>query len=144
MQLLKDENIFPDDNVLKQELGKNYEIYNEFFQTIKNENFNLVPEWRYYNDGKSWLCKVTFKKKTIIWFSIWENFFKLTFYFSEKTYSGIFNLEIDKKIKDNFVKSKKIGKLIPLTIDINLNAKDLENKNLINDIFKIIEYKKKF
>jgi hypothetical protein len=99
---------------------------------------NLVTEWRYYNDGKSWLCKITFKKKTIIWLSVWENFFRVSFYFTEKNSVGIPALEINKEIKDNFEQAKKntIGKLIPLLIEVN-------SENQIADILKIAEYKKK-
>jgi hypothetical protein len=34
-----------------------------------NEN-KLIIEWDYYKDGKSWLCKIINKKKTICWLSI--------------------------------------------------------------------------
>lgn len=38
--------------------------------------FQLSPEWRYYNDGKSWLCKMLSKKKNLFWLSIWEGCFR--------------------------------------------------------------------
>ncbi|PKP08994.1 MAG: hypothetical protein CVU09_13085 [Bacteroidetes bacterium HGW-Bacteroidetes-4] len=37
-------------------------------------------QWRYYNDGKAWLCKVSYKKKTVFWLSVWEAYFKVAFY----------------------------------------------------------------
>jgi hypothetical protein len=138
MKLLNDKNIFPDEKVLQNELGKLYKIYADFANKIVAEPLNLVTEWRYYNDGKSWLCKITFKKKTIIWLSVWENCFKTSFYFTEKNSVGIPALEINQEIKDNFEQAKKnaIGKLIPLLIEVN-------SENQIADILKIAEYKKK-
>ena len=51
-------------------------------------------EWRYYNDGKAWLCKVVNKKKTVFWLSIWEHYFKTSFYFTEKHLESIDALNI--------------------------------------------------
>lgn len=133
--LLRDPDIHPSQKVLEDALGKNNKVYNEFIGIITSPTLGLVPEWRYYKDGKSWLCKVCHKKKTIFWLSVWDKYFKLGFYFSEKNCSGIAVLNIDKKIKDEFKKSKNIGKLIPLVIKMN-------SKDQIDDVLKIIEYKK--
>ena len=60
---LKDESLFPDDEVLSLALGKSFPAYEAMIDLFnKNE---LVHEWRYYKDGKAWLCKVQKKKKTI-------------------------------------------------------------------------------
>ncbi len=136
MQLLKEQDIFPTNEVLANTLGNLYPIFEKFTNTITNSKFSLIPEWRYYNDGKAWLCKVCYKKKTMFWLSIWENFFKVTFYFTEKN-TDIEQLNIDAKIKNNFKNSKRIGKLIPLIIDV-------DDEKQLNDILQIIEYKKNF
>ncbi len=94
----------------------------------------LSHEWRYYNDGKAWLCKITHKKKTVAWLSLWENTFKTGFYFTEKTGAGIISLDIDNKIKSSFSQNKPIGKLLPLTLEI-------DHKNKLEDFRKIAEYK---
>jgi hypothetical protein len=133
--LLRDSSIYPSKEVLEKALGNSYNVYNEFIDTITSPELGLFPEWRYYNDGKSWLCKVGYKKKTVFWLSIWENYFKLGFYFTEKNCLGIAELNIDEKIKEAFSQSKNIGKLIPLGIDMS-------RKEQIEDVKKIIEYKK--
>jgi len=59
IQLLKDPEIFPSDEVLKNALGDSvYSILDSFVKTITNEEYGLSVEWRFYNDGKAWLGKV--------------------------------------------------------------------------------------
>jgi hypothetical protein len=134
--LLRDSSIYPTKEVLENALGEDiYKVFNEFIEIITDTDLGLILEWRYYNDGKSWLCKVCYKKKTVFWLSIWEMHFKLGFYFTEKNCSGVNELNIDERIKEEFSQSKNIGKLIPLVIKMNRIEQ-------IDDAKKIIEYKK--
>jgi hypothetical protein len=132
-QLLRDSEQIPNESLFKEILsGPLFQTYLEIQNIFTN--IGLSSEWRYYNDGKSWLCKVTHKKKTIVWISLWEFFFKAGFYFNEKNRGGIKDLDINQKNKDTFEKAQPIGKLFPLTLDI-------KNINDLNDFKKIIEYK---
>jgi hypothetical protein len=134
-QLLRNNLEFPDYKTLKNALGdSSFVAYQNLMELITTEHYALVAEWTYYNDGKAWLCKVQHKKKTVFWLSVWDGFFKTTFYFTLKNCMGVVELNIDEKIKDDFGHSKSIGKLIPLTINI-------EHKEQLNDLLKIIEYK---
>jgi len=135
VQLLRDENIYPDEKVLKELSGISYSIYEELVNAIKGNDYNLTVEWNYYKDGKSWLCKVLYKKKTVFWLSLWDDCFKVTFYFTEKTEKNIYDLDIDLKLKEKFMNEKAIGKLKPLIINVN-------NKSQIEGMLKIVEYKK--
>ena len=134
-QLLRDPEIEPTGDVLKNALGNTlFGVYEELMKIFTSE-FELNPEWRFYNDGKAWLCKVVFKKKTICWLSLWEGQIKTGFYFTEKTKTGITELEIQQEIKEKINNAKAIGKLIPLVFDI-------ETKNQLNDLKEVIKYKK--
>ncbi len=137
MQSLKDPEIFPSDEILRKALGQNvFSAYQELFETLSQAEFGLSHEWRYYNDGKAWLCKVSDRKKTIFWLSVWETFFKISFYFTEKTRTGISELNISNDEIRRFDQVVPIGKLIPLTLEI-------QNKVQLGDLLKIVEYKKK-
>jgi hypothetical protein len=133
--LLNDPQLFPSNEVLEKILCETYPVYEELIKTITQSDFGLDPVWNYYKDGKAWLCKVCFKKKTVFWLSVWNKLFKTTFYFTEKNSEAISNLKIDTNLKENFFQAKHIGKLIPLTIELN-------NKGKIMDLIRIIEYKK--
>ena len=132
-QILTDPMEEPNMKYLEQVLGKNYKLYEEFEEKIKE--INLTSEWNYYNDGKSWLCKILNKKKNIAWLSVFNTGFKLTFYFTEKTIDGFYELDIENEIKVSAQEIKSVGKLLPVTFFI-------KNKKLMNNGLKILEYKK--
>ena len=117
-QLLRDPQQKPDIKLFKIILNEQlYHVYEEL-QNILSE-IGLSSEWRYYNDGKSWLYKITYKKRTITWLSLWEYFFKASFYFTEKTRNGIMKLDIGDDLKSSFIEQRMIGKLIPLILKID-------------------------
>ena len=133
--LLRDPKLFPSDQVLKGALGAAlYSIMESFIETITGEE-DLAVEWRYYNDGKSWLGKVVYRKKTVLWLSVWEGFFKTGFYFTEKHLEDIAALDISGTIKENFCKARPVGRLIPMIIDVN-------DKEQLNDVLTIVRFKK--
>ncbi len=133
--LLRDPKVFPDPEVLKDSLREAYPVYEELMSGITGPEYGIVLEWRYYNDGKAWLCKAVYKKKTIFWLSGWDKFFKVSFYFTKATSKGVADLTIRKSIKDKLTSSKPIGKLIPLVVDVR-------KKEQLKDLLKVIGYKK--
>ncbi len=133
--LLRDAAIEPTDQVLKGVLGPElYPVYLELVNIASGE-LDLEYEWRYYKDGKSWLFKAVNKKKTVFWLSIWEGFIKTSFFFTEKTGVGIFDLPVSDAVKENFRKGESVGKLIPLILDF-------DSKEQLADFREIATYKK--
>jgi hypothetical protein len=131
---LKDPAISPAKKVLENALGKSYAAYEELMNITEGSAFELTPKWNYYNDGKAWFCKVQYKNKTVYWISVWDRYFKIAFYFTEKNAKGIHELNIDNKIKKDFAKHKPVGRLLPLVITV-------DKKQQLKDILKLIEYK---
>lgn len=134
--LLNDPDVHPSPEVLQSVLGASFPVYEKMMTAITGDLYGLVPEWRYYNDGKAWLCKVVFKKKTIFWLSVWNGFFKAGFYFGERHCPGIHEMEIDEGIKQELKKAKPFGTLYPVGLV-------LSREEHIPDLLMIIEYKKK-
>lgn len=134
-QLLREQGVLPEKEVLESALTGSYPVFEELMDIITGTEYGLVPEWNYYKDGKAWLCKVCYKKKTVFWLSVWDGYFKTGFYFTEKNGMGITGLDIEESLKEGFSRSKPIGKLIPLTVNVN-------KKEQIKNILGIIEYKK--
>lgn len=64
---LKDPNTPPSDEVLANVLGDSYDAFDELMKTVAEPPYELLAGWNYYKDGKAWLCKVQFKKKTVFW-----------------------------------------------------------------------------
>jgi hypothetical protein len=133
--LLDDPQIFPSKDVLKNALKDSYSVYENFIDLITDSEYGLITNWNYYKDGKAWLCKVCFKKKTVFWLSVYDGFFKTGFYFTEKHIPDIAKLDIESCIKEDFSSKKPIGRLLPLGITISQKAQ-------IKDLLTIIEFKK--
>jgi hypothetical protein len=119
-------------NILESVLGKKHKIFENFVSKITE--MGLVLEWNYYKDQKCWLCKVLNKKKNICWLSVWNIGFKLTFYFTEKTIDGVYELDIDDEIKKFGHEMKPVGKLRPLLFLV-------DNNKIIKDSIKLLDYK---
>jgi len=132
-QLLREPEIFPSTEVLSDILGEVYKVYEELETILMQDEYALSFNWHYYNDGKSWLCKVIYKKKTVFWLSVWDGFFKTSFFFLGRHLEGIAALQID----DNSYKmEKEWGKMLPMIFSIN-------DKKQLPDLLKVIEFKKK-
>lgn len=129
---LTDEKIYPDEKVLQGILGKSYAAY-----TLLIELFNsheMVHEWRYYCDGKAWLCKVQKKKRTIVWMSAWKGYMKATVYIPQKYLRQVYKLDISDKTKDKIKQTKNVGKSKPCIFEIL-------NKKVIKDLEKVMLFK---
>jgi len=130
--LLREQDIYPNNNVLQTLLGDVFNTYQELEALLIS--YDLILNWNYYKDGKAYLCKVTYKKKTIFWLSIWETYIKIGFYFNENTSLGIYDLDIDQSIITNFDQTKHVGKFRQLIFEIRDNSQ-------FGDLTKIITYK---
>ena len=133
-QQLRNPDIFPSDKVLVDTLGGSYSAYKVFAEKLPDCGVEL--EWRYYNDGKNWLGKCVYKKKTVFWLSAWNGFFMVTFYFNEKTRQGVYDLPIHFDLIKSLEQAKPVGKIIPLTLEVY-------DESPLNDASTLIEYKRK-
>lgn len=134
--MLTDPNIPPTGQLLDEILRESYPVYEAVIASVTGPGYGLEPQWRYYNDGKAWLCKMVFKKKTIFWLSVWDGFFKAGFYFVERHLHGIGELDVDPEIKKALAEAKPFGTLFPVTLE-------MKKKEQIRDLLRLIEYKKK-
>ena len=133
-QVLKDPDKGITEDLLESELGKLYPVFREFMDCIETEPFGFTPEWRYYKDGKAWLCKITHRKKTVAWLSAWKHCFKVGLYFTEKTGAGIGDLDISESLKRAYEDNPMVGKLKPVTLEIDDNSQ-------LQELYVLLEYK---
>ena len=122
---------FPDDKVLNRCLGKVKNTWDSFIEFINGSYPSFSGQWRYYKDGKSWLYKITKKKKTICWVSVYSNKFKTTFYFPDKAEDLITASKLRKQYIDQFVHGKRYGKIRGITVDVNKPVDLNSTKKLI-------------
>ncbi|MRS04261.1 DUF3788 family protein [bacterium] len=113
---LKDEAIYPDEDVLRRVLGDSYPAYEELIKLY--EINQMESTWRYYHDGKAWLCKVQKKKKTIVWMSAWKGYMQACIYMPEKFLDQVFALDISETLKEKISQSRSVGKSRPCIFEI--------------------------
>jgi len=123
--ILTDPDQYPTDDVIYSCIGKRKALWISFFDMLRERHLDFGQEWRYYNDGKNWLMKVTRKSRTIFWLSVWKNVFKITFYLSDKAEEAIDQSDIPDDLKEEFKNGKRYGKIRGLTI-VFRKKKDIE------------------
>ncbi len=123
--ILKDKNEFPTEEIIFSHIGKSKILWISVFDFIHQNHSDFSEEWRYYNDGKSWLLKVTKKSKTIFWLSVIKDSFRITFYFTDKAEQAIINSSISDELKEQFKNGKRYNKIRGLTITFKYK-KDVE------------------
>ncbi|MFH0989169.1 MAG: DUF3788 family protein [bacterium] len=123
--ILTDKTQHPTEELIFSHLGKSKSLWISLFEYIHTYHPDISEEWRYYNDGKSWLMKVTRKKKTIFWLSVLQGTFRITFYFTDKAKEIIEKSAISDELKEQFKKGKYYNKISGLTITFKYK-KDVE------------------
>jgi len=84
---LRDPDVYPDDAVLEAVLAGSFKAYAALRDMAAGMGLSL--DWKFYNDGKAWLCRISRKKKTAAWMSAWKGHFRATVYFSGKDLEGL-------------------------------------------------------
>jgi hypothetical protein len=129
---LKDENIYPDETVLRSVIDKAYDVYARLLEYFdRNE---MVHEWRYYDDGKAWLCKVQNKNRTVVWMSAWKGYLQAVIYFPEKYLDKLYELDLTEEAKQKIRSTINIGKSKPCIFEIR-------DDTIFNDFSKVVNFK---
>ncbi len=129
---LKNENIYPDDKVLQDVLGDSYKAFKKLLQLY--ENNEMTHEWRYYRDGKAWLCKVQKKKRTIVWMSAWKGYMQATVYFPLRLLEKVYELAISETARQKIEATKNVGNSKPCIFEVR-------NENILADLEKVMQLK---
>ena len=129
---LRDESVFPDENVLKIILGNSFEAYSELLKLFDDNE--LIREWRYYKDGKAWLCKAQKKKKTIVWMSAWKGFMQATIYIPARLIEKVYELPISQDTISKIQNTKNVGKSKPCIFEVRTTE-------ILKDFSVVMQYK---
>jgi hypothetical protein len=134
--LLTDREIYPSPEVIFSIIGENESFWHKIMDYAHSKYDNVTGEWRYYNDGKRWLFKLSRKKKTVFWLGLVTGTFRITFYFPDKAETSIADSDLPERIKDGFIHAKRFGTLRAISSRIE-GEQDVEN------ILKLIDLKVK-
>jgi hypothetical protein len=128
--VLTDQQVFPDEDVIASHLGRRQALWDALFACVRAEHPECVAQWRYYNDGKSWLLNLSRKKKTVLWISVIRGAFRATAYFTDKATDAIQASALSDELKDQFTTGPTFGKLRAITITIK-KQRDIEDAKVL-------------
>jgi hypothetical protein len=124
--LLSDKQIYPTDDYIFSILGDKKILWQSIMDHMSGNYKDSAGEWNFYNDGKRWLFKMVFKKKTIFWAGILTNTFRITFYLGNKADLIIENSDLPHSIKEEFKTAKRYGLIRPVSFIVN-DITDVDN-----------------
>ena len=145
-QLLRDATVPPTAEIIAEGLGDAYPIYTTFLNALDTYTISLM-DWRYYNDGKAWLSKGEYKwvtkrgtqkVKPLFWLSIWSGFFRVAFFFSEKTRADLLSLPLSERAKGIINHTAPSGKSMQYLSIIF----DITDDTLLDDIYILSQFRK--
>lgn len=124
--LLNDKQIVPDDKLIFSIIKDKKDLWQRIMKFMHDYYKDSAGEWNYYNDGKRWLFKMIYKKKTVFWLDILEDTFRISVWFPNRAEPAIDNSELPLSIKDEFKNAKKYGSTRAVSIVVKEEA-DVEN-----------------
>jgi hypothetical protein len=128
--VLTDPKQFPSEEVIFSHLGKRRVFWEALFGFLHREHPDFAEQWRYYNDGKSWLLNVSRKKKTVFWLSVVKGTFRITAYFTDKATDAIRASALSDELKKPFLSGTPAGKLRGITITFR-SRRDVEDAKVL-------------
>lgn len=129
---LVDPNAYPDEAVLRGVLGAGYGAYGALMDAIAERGY--THEWRYYKDGKAWLCKVQRKARTLAWMSAWRGYAKATVYLPERYLAGLAAIALSDAARRSIDEAGNVGKSRPCMVDLHVGAD-------VGDLLALMDYK---
>ncbi|MBN1597709.1 MAG: DUF3788 family protein [Bacteroidales bacterium] len=131
--VLNDKSVKPTDEIIFSIIGDKELLWKQILSYVYDNNKDISEEWKYYNDGKSWLFRVFKKKKTLFWIRILKDTFRIAFWFGDKLEPIILESELPDNIKSEFKNAKRFNKSRCIYIDME-DSGDFENVKKLTDI----------
>ena len=124
--VLTDPNVQPTEDVIFSIIGENKVFWLKIVEYLYEHHFDITEEWRFYNDGKSWLYRTLRKKKTIYWVGVQKNTFRVSFWLSEKALPMIEASSLPDRIKEEYQNAKPFNHSRCITVIMG-SEEDFEN-----------------
>jgi hypothetical protein len=119
---LTDKDIIPTEELIFSLIGNNKVFWHRIMNYAAENFTGITGSWNYYNDGKKWLFKLVYKKKTMLWAGILNDTFRVTFWFGDKAEPLIADAVLPPSVKDEFRTAKKYGAVRPVSVVVREQA----------------------
>ena len=125
--------LIPDDNDLKEVLKENINIWNEFIDYLEDEYGLLKKEWKFYSKKSGWSCRISNKKRNLVFLIPNDKYFIATINMSVKVSEILLDMDFPSEIKSIIKETKSYMEGKSVLIDVK-NEKDLEIVKTMLDI----------
>jgi hypothetical protein len=134
--VLADKSVKPTNEIVFSIIGDKSALWQKTLSYLYDNYSDISEEWKYYNDGKSWLFRTLRKKKTLFWIRVLTDTFRIGFWFGDKAEIFIKQSDLPETIKNDFINAKryKIGRGVSIIMS---DYNDVEN------VIKLIQIKMK-
>ncbi|NLP11625.1 DUF3788 family protein [bacterium] len=128
--VLSDREQYPTDEIIFAHIGVKKAHWSALFDYLHTHHPDFSLEWRYYQDGKSWLMKVTRRKQTIFWLSLAQSTFRTTFYFNRKAEEAIQQSALPQEMKARYRAGIRSNRICGLTV-VHTAKRDLKTAQVL-------------
>ncbi|WP_284653258.1 DUF3788 domain-containing protein [Flavobacterium terrisoli] len=129
-----DKNITPTNESLKEALGENFEIWEDFVDFTIQSYPGATQEWNFSGEKFGWSFRIKDKKRVLIYLLPRDGYFKTAFVFGQKATDQILESTISETIKNELRAAKAYAEGRGIRIDI-------KDKSMVEDIHQLITIK---
>ncbi|MCL1928002.1 MAG: DUF3788 domain-containing protein [Treponema sp.] len=142
---LREPEVTPTSEVLKQVLGGSYTAYETFQHALPN--LEIEQKWQWYTPHKAWFARGqhrwttqrgTKKEKTLYWLHVYEKYFSVAVWFKEKNRVEALNADVSEKTKHLIRDARTMGKMPTFPVVFYITT-----TKPLADICSLIECKKR-
>jgi hypothetical protein len=133
LSVFSDKSVKPDDSQLKKALGRTYELWTTIKEYVHTHYSPAIEEWNFSGQKWGWSFRMKHKKRTILYFTPLEGYFRNGFVFGDKAVAVIEKSEIPESIKDELLNARKYMEGRGLRVDVK-ETEDIEHIKILIEI----------
>jgi hypothetical protein len=131
--VLTDPAVQPTEELVFSIIGENSIYWEQLVDYLYKNHFDITEEWRFYNDGKSWLYRALRKKKTLYWIGVIKDTFRVSFWFGDKAEPAIESSALPENIKEEFRNAKRYAHSRSISIEMS-SIEDLQTAIILIEL----------
>jgi hypothetical protein len=132
--IFNDKNHQPNDNLLSEKIGNNYQYWPEIKKYVKELVGGTTDEWKFYGQKYGWQLKTLLKKRNLFFLIPYDSFFTIVLIFGDRAVQEIERSDISEQIKQDIIKAKKYMEGRGIAIEVR-------DKTYLSDIKALIDIK---
>ena len=142
---LREREVLPTEEVLKQVLDGSYAAYETFQDALSG--IGIEQEWQWYTPHKAWFARGqhrwttsrgTMKEKTLYWLHVFEGYFSVAIWFKEKNRMETLNADVSEKTQHLILDAATAGKMPTFPVVFNITTAEP-----LADLYALINCKKR-